>query len=81
MEIYLGSQHMTQQFEFYNKPQLRGEKGLRVVSYLTQRWSHDFTVSKRHHGEQFKCVVSVARASQQHQTEVVQIAVFCKYTT
>ncbi|ELT89879.1 hypothetical protein CAPTEDRAFT_223749 [Capitella teleta] len=76
MEVYIGRDHLTQQFSFSNSARMTGEKGMRVLSYLTQRWSHNFNVGLPHNNKKLRC--SVAVPGLQPVTESIKIIVYYK---
>ena len=77
MEIYVGGDHVTQQFAFKNNARLHGVKGLKIMSFTTQRWSHNFRPGPEYDGKKLRCSVTVP--GRKPSTESVKLSVDCKY--
>ena len=78
MEIYVGRDHVTSQFEFRNSGRLHGVQGLKIMSVTTQRWSHSFRPGPEYDGKKLRCSVTVAGL--QPTTKSLKLSVDCKWT-
>ncbi|ELT94953.1 hypothetical protein CAPTEDRAFT_222036 [Capitella teleta] len=60
MQLFLSDNtNITRQFSLSYASSLSGEKGLKHMTFRTERWTHDFTASGKYDGQQVKCLVTV----------------------
>lgn|SRR6218665_3202151 len=74
--IYLGLRDVTSQFGLSYSTHLTGEKGLRIMHYVTERWNYRFSAHAHDDGRQTSCAVSVSGLAMR--TKAVRITVYRK---
>lgn len=74
--LRLGSRDVTAQFGLSYSTHLTGERGLRVMRYVTERWSHRFAAHAHDDGRQATCSASVSGLATR--TKAVLVTVYRK---
>ena len=77
VELFIRRREITATFGLTKSAQMTGEKGMRLMEYTTERWTHDFMARARDDGRKLKCKVAVPGL--EPNVTVVRMSVHCKY--
>lgn len=59
LEVFSGRRDVTSEFFFRNGATLSGRRGMRLIVYRTERWSHSYRPRAQDDDTRFKCVATV----------------------
>ena len=77
LRVYIGQREITDDLQFRSTASVSGRKGLRVISYESERWTHHFLPKDSDDG--MKLVCSAAVFDSPPMIESVPLEVYCAY--
>jgi len=75
LDIYIGGRDVTNQFQYYQNATMSGRRGLRHVTYRSDRWKYDYTPLATDDQAKLQCVATVTGIKSY--VETVQLSVDC----
>jgi len=76
LEVRLGWRDVTSDFEFIHSAAMSGGRGLRTMTYRTERWTESFSASVDDDAAILKCISTVP--GMRPYTEYVKLSVDCE---
>lgn len=76
--IYFGDLDLTHQFTLSHTLTMKGQLGLRIIYYRTERWTDQLTVSASDDGKRLTCVSTVSDTGSVNTT--TKLLVTCEFS-
>lgn len=78
VELYVGRRDVTADFQFSSNASLSGRRGLRQITYRSERWTYSFLPDATDDQVQLKCIATVVGLRLYE--ESVLLSIDCKST-
>jgi len=59
VELFVGRRDVTAEFHFFSNASLSGRRGLRQITYRSERWTHSFLPDSSDDQARLKCIATV----------------------
>ena len=77
LQLQIGSRDISDEFDFENTAKMTGKSGLRVMHYISQRFTQTFIAEAEDDGDRLKCIATVPGLIAN--MTYVRLAVECKH--
>jgi len=79
VELFVGRRDVTPDFQFSSNASLSGRRGLRQITYRSERWTYSFMPDANDDQERLKCIATVVALKLY--VETVILSIDCEFPT